>query len=180
MNSSAAVASSDRALRFRYLVLTVLLTLPLLWAFLRVQNLYPFTSWTVMMSGGSLERPWTYYVVKGETIDGASIDIQPAILIDALYDRSWSVLGTTISNEPFKLGSPHPANAEILKQLGPDNLPAGARVPELLRAWGNIYNSRLPPESASRIKAVRVEVYRWESGRYDNYHTFVRTWRQEL
>lgn len=134
-----------------------------------------------MMSGGSLQRPWTYYVVRGETVDGQFVDIHPPELTDALYGRNWSLVGAAVNNEPFKLHSPHPLNRALLQSYGDaERLPRGIRVPEVLRAWGKLYNQRLPQSSPSRLKAVRIDVYRWDSGVFNNYDRFVETWRQEL
>jgi hypothetical protein len=34
--------------------------------------------------------------------------------------------------------------------------------------------------SSGRLKAVRLDAYRWEGGSYANYDRFVQTWRVEL
>jgi hypothetical protein len=173
--------SSERHLRRRYVLLTAALFFPLLLAFFFSRNVYPVASWTVMMSGGSLQRPWTYYVVRGETIRGEIVDIHPPHLTNALYGRNWSLVRATIDNESFKLRSPHPQNAALLRSYESlDKLPQGVRVPELLQAWGQLYNRRLPHSSPSRLKAVRIDVYRWDSGGFQNYDRFIETWRQEL
>ena len=171
-----AEESERTSLRIRYAILTLGLFLPLLISFALARNIYPFASWTVMMSGGSLQRPWTYYVVRGETLNGEIVDVRPPKLIDALYGRTWSLVGATVNNEPFKLRWPHPQN----QRSDLNSLPRGVRVPELLQTWGNLYNSRLPQSSQSRLKAIRIDVYRWDSGGYHNYDRFVETWRHEL
>ena len=61
-----------------------------------------------------------------------------------------------------------------------ENLPPGARIPDLLQAWGEIYNKREPESSPKRLKAIRLDMYRWESGRYADYDKFVESWRKEL
>jgi hypothetical protein len=171
----------ERALRIRYLVLTVAIFLPLFWSFITLRSFYPITSWTVMMSGGSLQRSWTYYLVRGETVSGEVIDLRPIELTDALTNRTWGLVTAAINNQSFKLNSPHPQNAQLIGIAGgAENIPRAARVPELLGAWGNIYNSKLPPSSPSRLKAVRIDVYRWDGGSYQNYDKFIETWRKEL
>lgn len=171
----------DRRLRLRYSILTIAIFLPLLWSFLALRSLYPVTSWTVMMSGGSLENGWTYYVVRGETVSGEIVDIRPPKLTDALYARTWSMVRATINNDAFRLASPHPHNASLLMASGGfEKLPRGARLPELLTTWGLLYNQKLPVSSPMRLKAVRVDVYRWDSGDFQNYDRFLETWRQEL
>jgi hypothetical protein len=75
----------------------------------------------------------------------------------------------------------HPANAELLRQSGGlEHLPPAARLPDLLRAWGNLYNERAGPSSPQRLKAIRLDMYRWEGGSYSNYDKFIESWRQEL
>jgi len=133
-----------------------------------------------MMSGGSLDRPWTYYLVRGETASGALIDLRPGDLTDGLYGRTWSLVAAAVNNEAFKLRNPHPQNASILASHPALELRRGIRVPELLRAWGHLHNSRLSASSPLRVNAVRIDVYRWESGRFEAYDTFLETWRQEL
>jgi hypothetical protein len=163
------------------MILTAGLFLPLIVSFVLAKSVYPFTSWTVMMTGGSLERPWTYYIARGETVSGDLVDLRPAQLVNALYGRTWSLAGATVNNEAFKIRNPHPSNRELLTTgVRAEDLPRGIRMPELLRVWGQLYNSKQPPSSTSRLKAVRVDVYRWDSGRFGDYATFVETWRQEL
>jgi len=73
------------------------------------------------------------------------------------------------------------ANAELLRESGGlEQLPPGARVPDLLRAWGNLYNERLAASSPQRLKAIRLDMYRWEGGSYANYDKFIESWRQDL
>jgi hypothetical protein len=173
--------TSERHLRRRYAILTLGLLLPLLISFILARNVYPVASWTVMMSGGNLQRPWTYYVVRGETVLGQTVDVEPPELINALYGRTWSLVGATVNNEAFKLRSPHPHNSALLRAEGElGQLPRGARVPELLQVWGSLYNSKLPATSPKRLKAIRIDVYRWDSGGYYNYDRFIETWRHEL
>jgi hypothetical protein len=69
----------------------------------------------------------------------------------------------------------------MLREYGSiENHPAGARIPDLLQAWGEIYNKREPESSPERLKAIRLDMYRWESGRYADYEKFVESWRKEL
>jgi len=41
-------------------------------------------------------------------------------------------------------------------------------------------NEREPEPSPKRLKAIRLDMYRWESGRYDDYDKFIESWRKEL
>ena len=171
----------ERRLTVKYIVLTAAIFLPLVWAFLFVRNLYPFTVWNVMMAGGDLERGRSYCILRGETISGETVDIRAIELTNALYSRTWTMVNATIDNQSFKLKSIHPQNEEMLRQLGGiEKLPPGARIPDLLQAWGELYNSAQPQSSPKRLKAIRLDMYRWESGRYGDYDKFIESWRMEL
>jgi hypothetical protein len=90
-------------------------------------------------------------------------------------------VNATIDNQSFKLKSIHPQNEELIRQFGGvEKLPPGVRLTDLLQAWGSLYNERLPAGSPRRLKAIRLDMYRWESGRYSDYDKFVESWRKEL
>lgn len=168
-------------LHIKYAILTAAIFLPLFWSFLFVRNLYPFAAWNVMMAGGDLERGRSYYMLRGETVSGETIDVRPIELTNALYSRTWTMVNATVDNQAFKLANVHPANATLLQQAGGlEKLAPGARVPELLKAWGDLYNARLPGSSPQRLKAMRLDMYRWEGGRYADYDKFITSWRQDL
>jgi hypothetical protein len=168
-------------LHVKYALLTVAIFLPLLWAFLAVRNVYPLAAWNVMMAGSAFERGRSYWILRGETVSGDTVDIRPIGLTNAMYSRTWTMVNATVANQSFKLANLHPANAELLRQAGGiEQLPAGARLPDLLHAWGNLYNERLPAASPQRLKAIRLDMYRWEGGSYDNYDKFIQSWREEL
>ncbi len=170
-----------RRLRVRYALLTAALFAPLLYAFLAVRNVYPFAASTMMMAGGDLGRGASYYVLRGETVSGDTIDLPPAGLTDALSWRHWSLVGATVDNKEFDIHNPHPSNRALAESVGGvGKLPRAARLPELLRAWGEIYNSRLPANSPRRLRAVRLDAYRWGGGAYADYGRLVETWRAEL
>ena len=91
------------------------------------------------------------------------------------------MVNATIDNQAFKLNSIHPQNEEMLREYGGiENLPPGVRIPDLLQAWGNLYNQREPAPSPKRLKAIRLDMYRWESGRYADYDKFVESWRKDF
>jgi hypothetical protein len=170
-----------RRLRVRYALLTAALFAPLLYAFLAVRNVYPFAASTMMMAGGDLTRGANYYVLRGETVGGETVDLPPAQLTGALSWRHWSLVGATVENREFAVHSPHPSNVALAESAGGvEKLQRAARLPELLRAWGGIYNSRLPENSPRRLRAVRLDAYRWEGGSYGDYGRFVETWREGL
>jgi hypothetical protein len=174
-------ARSERRLQTKYAILTGAIFLPLLCAFLFVRNLYPIAAWNVMMAGGDLERGRSYCILRGETISGETVEIRPMKLTNALYSRTWTMVNATIGNQSFKLASIHPENEELVRRFGGvENLQPGVRLPDLLQAWGNLYNEQQPASSPQRLKAIRLDLYRWESGRYSDYDKFVETWRKEL
>ena len=37
-----------------------------------------------------------------------------------------------------------------------------------------------PAAAPQRLKAIRLDMYRWESGRYADYDKFIESWRKEL
>lgn len=170
-----------RRVRVRYALLTAALFAPLLYSFLAVRNVYPFAASTMMMAGGDLGRGATFYRLRGETLSGETIDLPPAGLTDALSWRHWSLVSETVKNRQFTIFKPHPANAALSTSAGGvERLPRAARLDELLRAWGEIHNSRLPEGSPRRLRAVRLDAYRWEGGAYEDYERFVESWRSEL
>jgi len=170
-----------RRVRARYALLTAALFAPLLYSFLAVRNVYPFAASTMMMAGGDLGRGASYYRMRGETASGEVIDLPPSELTDALSWRHWSLVGATVENKEFTIFKPHPSNGALAAAAGGvDKLPRAARLDELLRAWGGIYNSRLPPASPRRLRAVRLDAYRWEGGAYGDYERFVESWRAGL
>lgn len=169
-----------RRLKVRYALLTAALSAPLLYSFLAIRNVYPFAASTMMMEGGDIGRAASYYRLHGETVNGETIDLPPAELTDALTFRHWSLVGETVKNKQFTIYNPHPSNVALAASAGGvDKLPRAARLNELLRVWGEIYNSRLPEGSPRRLRAVRLDSYRWE-GVYGDYERFVESWRAEL
>lgn len=170
-----------RRTRVRYALLTAALFAPLLYSFFAVRNVYPFAASTMMMAGGDPGRGVNYYVMRGETVSGKTIDLPPARLTDALSWRHWSLVGATVENRLFNIHTPHPSNVALAKAAGGvEKLPRAVRLAELLRAWGAIYNSRLPLDSPRRLRAVRLDAYRWEGGSYGDYERLVGSWRAEL
>jgi len=172
---------SARFWTIKYAILTAFIFLPLFWSFRYIRNLYPFAAWNVMMAGGDLERGRTYYVLRGETLSGETIDITPIQLTNGLTGRTWTMVNAVVDNRSFKLDSIHPQNTGLINSLGGvQNLPVGARLPDLLQAWGELYNERQSPTSTHRLRAVRLDTYRWDSRSYSGYGTFVESWRKEL
>src|SRR5690349_23694889 len=101
-----------------------------------------------MMAGGDPERGRSYCILRGETVSGQTIDIRSIKLTNALYSRTWTMVNATIDNQAFKLKSIHPQNEALMRRFGGiENLPPGVLVPDLLAAWGELYNKQLPPSS---------------------------------
>ena len=182
LEGRAGTSATERRWLARYVVLTLALFVPLLWAFVSIRNLYPIAASTMMMAGGSeLQRGGVYYVLRGETISGRTIDLPAIELTGALSGRIWGLVAATAGNKSFTIASPHPSNAALVAASGGiENVPRAARMPDLLRAWGTVYNSRLPQSSSLRLKALRLDAYNWEGKTYADYGRYVETWRAEL
>ncbi|HEX8160683.1 MAG TPA: hypothetical protein VF538_02190 [Pyrinomonadaceae bacterium] len=174
-------AKAERRTRAAYAVLSVALAASQLWAFAAMRDLYPAAAWRMMSGGGEVREGYPYYLVRGVSASGETVDIRPAKLTDALYARTWGLVEATVRNGSFRLRRLHPANADALRRVGGfDNLPRGARVPELLRAWGEIYNDGLAPDSPRRLRAVRLDAYRWAGGRDTSRDELTESWSVEL
>ena len=169
--------AEDRRTLVRYAVLTAALFLPLILAFVFVRNLYPFAASTMMLGIRDLQSGREYYVLRGETVSGETIDLPPITLTDALTGRNWGLVSAAVANRSFNIRSPHPANIQMASAYGgSDKLPRAARLNDLLRTWGVIYNSRLAASSTQKLKSVRLDAYRWEGGVNGEYHRYVESW----
>jgi hypothetical protein len=174
-------AAPDRRTLVRYATLTAALVVPLLLAFASIRNVYPFAASTMMMGLRETQSGRDYYVLRGETASGETIDLPPVKLTNALTGRSWSLVSAAVENKSFNIRSPHPENIRLAAAYGGiDKLPRAARLEDLLRAWGGIYNSRLPGSSNQRLKSVRLDAYRWEGGINGEYDRFVESWKAVL
>ena len=174
-------AEEDRRALFRYAALTIVLFVPLLLAFMSIRDLYPFAASRMMIWNGDVQGGRNYYVLRGETVSGETIDLPPIKLTNALTGRSWSLVMAAVENQSFKIRTPHPANIRLAAAYnGLDMLPQAARLEDLLRAWGEIYNSRLSASSNQRLKSIRLDAYKWEGGPNGDYDRFVESWRAEL
>lgn len=136
----------------------------------------------MMMSGGEdLSRGGIYYVLRGETIGGETIELAPVELTNALSNRSWGLVNSTVKNRSFRIRWPHPENEALIAAAGGvEQVSRAARLPDLLRAWGAIYNTHLPQTSPRRIKAIRLDAYSWEGESYTDYGHYIESWRAEL
>lgn len=174
-------AAADRRVLVRYAALTVALFVPLILAFVSIRNLYPFAASTMMLGLKDTQSGRDYYVLRGETASGETIDLPPIKLTNALTGRNWSLVSAAVENKSFNIRSPHPENIRLAAAYGGiDRLPRAVRLEELLRTWGAIYNSRLPGSSNQRLRSVRLDAYRWEGGVNGDYDRFVESWRAVL
>ncbi len=107
----------DRRVLVRYAALTAALFVPLLLAFAAIRNLYPFAASTMMLGIRDTETARDYYVLRGETISGETIDLPAIQLTNALTGRNWSLVSTAVENKSFKIRSPHPANVSLAADL---------------------------------------------------------------
>lgn len=164
----------------RYAALTVAIFVPLILAFASIRNLYPFAASTMMLGIRDTQSGRDYYVLRGETVGGETIDLPPIKLTNALTGRNWGLVSAAVGNKSFNIRSPHPENIGLAARYGGMNkLPGAARLEDLLRAWGSIYNSRLPEASDQRLRAVRLDAYKWE-GEINGDGRFVESWRAVL
>jgi len=174
-------SQDGRRWRVRYAVLTAVLFVPLFVAFISIRDVYPFAASRMMLWNRDGQGARTYYVLRGETIGGETIDLPPIKLTNALTGRSWSLVGAAVENQSFNIRWPHPDNLRLAAAYGGrDKLPRAARIEELLRAWGEIYNSRLSGSSNQRLKSIRLDAYRWEGGLNGDYDRFVESWQASL
>jgi hypothetical protein len=162
-------------------MLTAALFFPLLFVFVSVRNIYPFAASTMMLGLKDTQSGRAYYILRGETVTGETIGLPAIELTNALSGRNWSLARAAVENKGFNIRWPHPANLRLAADFGgADKLPKSARLDELLRAWGGIYNSRLPPASNQRLRSIQLDKYNWEGGINGDYHRFVESWRTVL
>jgi hypothetical protein len=181
MEVDARYAEEDRRALFRYAALTIVLFVPLLLAFISIRDLYPFAASKMMLWNVDGQGGRNYYVLRGETVNGETVDLPPINLTNALTGRSWSLVRAAVENQSLNIRWPHPDNLRLAAAYGGrDKLPRAARLENLLRAWGEIYNSRLPASSNQRLKSIRLDAYRWEGGLNGDYDRFVESWRAVL
>src|SRR5258705_1621050 len=156
-------AEGEQRARVGYAALTAALFIPLLLAFVSIRNLYPFAASTMMIETRDPQSGRDYYVLRGETVSGETIDLPPIELTNALTGRNWSLVSAAVENKSFNIRSLHPTNLRLAAAYGGvDKLPRAARLEDLLHAWGAIYNSRLPGSSSQRLRLVRLDAYNVE------------------
>ena len=127
--SDERYAEEDRRTLYRYAALTIVLFVPLLLTFISIRDLYPFAASRMMIWNGDRQGGRSYYVLRGETANGETIDLPPIKLTNALTGRSWSLVRAAVENQSFKIRWPHPANIRLAADYdGLDKLPKAARL----------------------------------------------------
>jgi hypothetical protein len=144
----------------------------------KVVNFYPVPVWNLFVEAAEPANGRVFYVVSGCSPDGLWREVPPFGITGALHNRLHMFASYTDGNLPFKIASPHAENVLMLAGLG--RLPEGARMPQLLRAWGEIHNGRLPMGSPNRLTAIRMEARRWPGGDYHAKAKTARVWEVEL
>src|SRR5262245_50975697 len=91
----------DHAWRARYAILTFALFAPLLISFLFIRNLYPFAASTMMMAAGEPRGDQTYYILRGETVSGGTVDLRAVELTNALSNVTFGLVSATVENKSF-------------------------------------------------------------------------------
>lgn len=165
----------------RNALLTVVVAGPLLTAFIKITNYYPVPVWSLFSDRRDLSAGHTHYVLLGRTADGSWREVSPVRITGGLYGRHFMFASYTAANHSFGVDSPHPDNVRLAERAGGVNrLPRGARMPDLLRAWGTVYNRDLSATSPKRLTAIRIEMRRWPGGRFGDYDVLEHVWEIEL
>jgi hypothetical protein len=151
------MTNATRALRRKHSLLTVAVFGPLVVAFVSVTNFYPVPVWNLFSEARDPAEPRPHYTFSGLTAAGEWRDLPPVRVTTGLYGRVHMLIAYTDRNHAFRIESPHPENVRHADRAGgADRLPRGARMPDLIRAWGRLYNRRLPPDSPERLVRVRL------------------------
>jgi hypothetical protein len=170
---------TKRGAEFRNAVLTIVLFAPLLWTFWRNVSFYPLTAWSAFSEASPLGTgAWTYYVLKGETVDYRTIEVPAASITNALYGRNDSMTRLVEENASFTMESPHPDNVRMWALAG--TLPPSALMNDLLMGWGKAYNLHQPAGSPNILHAIRLEQFEWPRVDFNDFARRKKTWRVEL
>lgn len=166
---------------WRHTLLTVGIFGPLLWAFITVNNFYPVPVWSLFSEAVNLQQGRTYYVLRGTTIRGETVDLPAIRITGGLCGRNHMMVYYVMGNASFEIDYPHPDNvALIARRGGVTSLHQAERVDSLLRAWGTSYNRKVGAGSPKRLTAIRLDEYRWPGGAFENYRQFVRKYEVAL
>ena len=85
------------------------------------------------------------------------------------------MVNATIDNQSFKLKSIHPANEETAASLTVESkIFRRVRGCRTCSRRGVIFTTGdNRSRHHNRLKAIRLDMYRWESGRYSDYDKFI-------
>jgi hypothetical protein len=181
MRNSKLAPLEVEGLVWRHTALTVAVFVPLAWTFVNVINFYPIPVWSLFSDHVDLSQGRTYYILGGETVGGEQLEIPAISITDALTGRIHMMVYYVMGNSSLFIESPHPNNVKLVVSAGGrENVPPGARVPDLLAAWGNAYNGRLAKTSSQRLRRIWLKQYRWPGGSYSDYRQFVREYEVRL
>ncbi len=149
----------------------------LLWAFVTGRPRYPLCRWDMYSPAMLAHPPSRFYLLRGETLDGRQVDVSAAGLTGALGPVNATLVAAVLKNRSLLLPSPHPLNATLLKAAGgPERLPEGVLMQDLLGAWGAIYNGSLPEGSPDRLRILRLEAH----AALDPFTPVVESWEKSL
>lgn len=182
-NAAGDDRQTSRRLLLRHVVLTVAIFLPLVWAFITRTFWYPVHYYTMFYGASTLrnENGHVYYIFKGETASGDTIDIPPVKIFNALDGMIVYVVNAAVNNESFQLRYAHPNNIKLIQSAGSvESVPRAALLPNVLRIFGERYNARISGDSPQRLVRVRLEAYRWPEKEYGNYAEYLESWNVEL
>jgi hypothetical protein len=178
---SRGTRANNLGLNLKQIVLTLAIFAPFTVAFVLNINFYPIPVWSLFSEAVSPEEGRIYYVLTAERADG-TIHPLPAIEVSrALHGRNHTFVGYVLDNSSFMIESPHPDNVRYIATVGRvGRVEPGARVSELLKAWGHGYNARFTAESPRRLTHLRLDGFRWIAGSDPRVRTAIGSWRVQL
>lgn len=174
---------TSRRLILRHVVLTIAVFLPLMWAFITQNVWYPVHHYRMFYGTSTLGQgnSRVYYIFRGETASGDTIDIPPAPIFNALDGMIFHMVNAVVANDSLQIRYPHPDNARLIQSVGNiESVPPAALLPDVLRSFGERYNARFSEDSPRRLVKVRMDAYRWPKDEYGNYAEYIKSWSVEL
>lgn len=182
-NGAVDDTRTSRRIMLRHVVLTAAVFLPLVWAFITKTSRYPIHYYSMFYGASALgkDNGHVYYIFRGETASGETIDIPPVTIFNALDGMISYVVDAAVTNDSLQLRYAHPNNERLIQSAGSiENVPRAALLPSVLRVFGERYNAKLPLDSPRRLVKVRLEAYRWPQKEYGNYAEYLESWNLEL
>jgi hypothetical protein len=177
------VTRTARRVFLRHVVLTVAIFLPLVWAFISNTARYPIHYYSMFYGASAIGKGngHVYYIFRGETASGDTIDIPPVKILNALDGMVFHMINAAVANDSLHLRYAHPDNLRLIQSAGGiENVPRAALLPNVLRIFGERYNAKLAADSSGRLVRVRLDAYRWPQVEYGNYAEYLESWNVEL